>query len=104
MKRYFQLALILWAAVGVPIAFGFYIFWAYNFALNQGELPFIGLSEIEWYVVFFISLISGILCLLKLPNLRGKAQIITSGIYLIVMAFVLIAIHFVVACSMGDCL
>jgi hypothetical protein len=104
MRRYLRLALILWAVLGVPVAFGFYVFWSYNDALTQGKLPFAGLSEIKWYVFFLLFLASGILCLLKLPDLRRKTQIIASGLYLLLMAIVLVAVHFLVACSMGDCL
>lgn len=104
MKRYLRLALILWAALGVPIAFGLYVFWSYNYALTQGKLPFAGLSEIKWYVFFLLFLGSGILCLLKLPDLRRKTQIIASSLYFVLMAIVLTAVHFFVACNMGDCL
>jgi hypothetical protein len=93
-----------WTFVGVPLAFFICVELAYRYALSQGKLPFLGLSEWLWYAAFAVCLASGVISVIKLPIFRGKDPFAVGIPYVVLMGAALFAIHLVVACGKGDCL
>jgi hypothetical protein len=98
------IGLSTWAIVGVPLAFLIYVELAYRYALSQGKLPFLELSEWLWYAAFAVCLASGVISVIKLPIFRGKNPFAVGIPYVVLMGAALFAIHLVVACGKGDCL
>ena len=89
------------AWIGVPIAFAGYVYFAYSWSLSGGSLPFLGPNEVKWWAAFVLSLALGSVCMVAA---RSRAvPWLWTALYVVVMAALLVGIHFGVACSRGDC-
>jgi hypothetical protein len=103
-SRSWNIALWLGALLGVPVAFGTYVFVSYRLALRQGFLPFALYPEWYWFAAFAGCLIVGLI-FIYFTSLNPTWLRISIGLlYLVVMAVGLLGVHLFVACASGDCI
>ena len=99
-------ALLVAASVGVPAAFAAFVWISYAVAFAQGELPFLAQREWRWWVVFGVALMAGVACIVgaRTTTQRRIVTVVLAVGYVVVMAVILAAIGFGVACNQGDCI
>ena len=95
---------LAWALVGVPATFYLYVDWTYRYALAQGKLPFSLFPAWLWYVVFGLLVVTGVIGLTKLSQMRTKVRLVIGVLYVTLMAGVLLVVHIGAACANGDCI
>jgi hypothetical protein len=97
-------SLLVWALIGVPAVFAFYVESTYRYALSRGGLPLNILPEWLWFIVFGLSILSGAVTIGLIRFKEQWKRIITIAGYIVTMIALLLMIHLFVACINGDCL
>jgi len=94
-------ALLVAAGVGVPAAFAAFVWTSYAVAFARGDLPFLDQREWRWWAAFGVVLIAGVVCIVG-ARTTTRRRIVTAVLavgYVVVMAVILAAIGFGVACN-----
>jgi len=94
----------LWAVLGVPLIFSGYVEWSYVYSLERSSLPYAEIPEFIWYIMFILSMLSGATAVYFLPRKNKTTKFVSAIAYIPIMALALLYLHFVIACSNGDCL
>jgi hypothetical protein len=96
--------LSMWLIVGVPVAFAVTLQTYYRTATAKGEaMPFHSPRGMAlWWVVFCVSLASGLGALLFLPMSSASFKLIVAVAYTVAMAVVLVLVAAWLSLKNGD--